>query len=181
MIKSAMQKDEKDLREASAPDIGTLDLTSHGVLAHFAKSTRNVQLMTFMLALDRVDQWAVDYNENESESDKALEIQIFVQDLQRFVEASLPVLHRVPREFVDILGYLTTTRCMYLIRFAGQHNEGFLESLSFLLEEDAGQSPNVTAVWRRLEAFNKAKLLGDIFSGKRLTRILQIMGSYSDV
>jgi|GEM_PF-1439481 len=179
MPDSTAQASESDLKGVLIPEIETLDLRSHSVLAHFAKSTRNVQLLNFLLALDRVDKWALDYN--ESESPKALEIQLFVQDLQRFVEASLPVLHRVPREFADILCHLTTTRCMYLIRFVGQHNEEFLGRLNFLLEEEAGQSPNVAAVRRRLEAFSKAKLLGKIFSGKRLTRILQIMGSYSDV
>ncbi|WP_240533832.1 hypothetical protein [Aeromonas veronii] len=33
-----------------------------------------MQLLNFLLALDRVDKWAVDYN--ESESPKALEIQL---------------------------------------------------------------------------------------------------------
>ncbi len=179
MIESTTHASTSDLKGVPIPEIETLDLTSHSVLTHFAKSTRNVQLLNFLLALDRVDKWAVDYNEPESPN--ALEIQLFVQDLQRFVEDSLPVLHRVPREFADILSHLTTSRCMYLIRFVGQHNDEFLERLGFLLEAEAGQSPNVAAVRRRLEAFSKAKLLGEIFSGKRLTRILQIMGSYSDV
>lgn len=179
MPNSIAEAEPSDLKGISIPEIEMIDLTSHGVLAHFAKLTRNIQLLNFLLALDRVDRWAVDYN--ESESPKALEIQLFIQDLQRFVEASLPVLHRVPREFVDILSHLTTTRCMYLIRFVGQHNDDFLERLGFLLEEEAGKSPDVAAVRRRLEAFSKAQLLGEIFSGKRLTRILQIMGSYSDV
>lgn len=179
MLDSTIKDNEHSLRGIEIPEIGTLDLTSHGVLGHFAKSTRNVQLLTFLLALDRVDKWAVDYNEDQSS--KAFEIQLFMQDLQRFVEASLPVLHRVPEEFSEILAHLTTTRCMYLIRFVGQRNEEFLEKLGFLLEEGAESSPNIAAVRRRLEAFSKAKLLGEIFSGKRLTRITKIMGSYSDV
>jgi hypothetical protein len=176
---SSAQARTGDLKGVPIPEIEALDLRSHSVLAHFARSTRNVQLLDFLLALDRIDKWAVDYN--ELESPKVLEIQLFVKELQRFVEASLPVLHRVPREFADILSHLTTTRCMYLIRFVGQHNDEFLEQLGFLLEEEAGQSPNVATIRRRLEAFSKAKLLGEIFSGKRLTRISQIMGSYSDV
>lgn len=179
MFESATETSASDLRGVPIPEIETFDLTSYSVLAHFAKSTRNVQLLNFLLSLDRVDTWAVDYN--ESESPKALEIQLFIQDLQRFVESSMSVLHRVPQEFADILCHLTTTRCMYLIRFVAQRNDDFLERLGFLLEEEAGQSPNVAAVRRRLEAFSRAKLLGEIFSGKRLTRILQIMGSYSDV
>lgn len=159
--------------------VNALDLTTHGVLAHFAQSTRNVQLLNFLLSLDRVDRWAVDFNESESRN--AIDIQLFMQELERFVEVSLPVLHRVPREFAELLSHLTTTRCMYLLRFVGQHNDEFLERLGFLLENEAGESPDVAAVRRRLEAFSKAKLLGEIFSGKRLTRIMNIMGSYADV
>ncbi len=176
---SAVPTSESNFMDLAIPGIETIDLTSYNVLAHFARSTRNVQLLNFMLALDRVDKWAVDYN--EAESANSMDIQLFLHDLECFVDASLPVLHRVPREFADILSHLTTTRCMYLIRFVGQRNDQFLDQLGFLLEDDAGQSPDVAAVRRRLEAFGKAKLLGEIFSGKRLTRILQVMGSYSDV
>lgn len=179
MMRTTEQARTGDFTGVQIPEIKTLDLTLHSVLAHFAQTTRNVQLLNFLLAMDRVDKWAVDYN--ESESPNALEIQQYMQGLQRLVEASLPVLHLVPSEFADILCRLTTTRCLYLIRFVGQHNEEFLEQLGILLEEGAGQSPNVAAVRRRMEAASKAKLLGEIFSTKRLTRILQIMGSYSDV
>ncbi|WP_240533942.1 hypothetical protein [Aeromonas veronii] len=178
MLDSTAQASTSDLKGVPIPEIETLDLTSHSVLAHFAKSTRNVQLLNFLLALDRVDKWAVDYN--ESESPKALEIQLFVQDLQRFVEASLPVLHRVPREFADILCHLTTTRCMYLIRFVGQHNEEFWNGWASCWKKRPDNHPCRS----RQAAFGsvqQGETTGEIFSGKRLTRILQIMGSYSDV
>jgi len=178
MLDSTAQASTSDLKSVSIPEIDKLDLTLRSVLEHFVKSTRDMKLFNFLLSMDRVDKWVIDYNELESL--KAHEIQLFLQDLQHFIEASLPVLHRVPREFADILSYLTTSRCMYLIRFVGQHNEEFLDQLGFLLEEDR-QSPNIAVIRRRLEAFSKAKLLGEIFSGKRLNRILQIMGSYSDV
>lgn len=172
---------DEQIADASleVPAISSLDLTQHSVLAHFAKTTKNVQLLNFLLALDRVDRWAVDFN--ESESPQVFDIQLYMQELQRFVEASLPVLHRVPKEFAEVLSHLTTTRCMYLLRYVSQHNEAFLESFGGLLEAQASNSADIAAVKRRLEAFSKARLLGEIFSGKRLNRIVQIMGSYSDV
>ena len=179
MSKSTSSLSFDKMESVPLPDIETLDLTLFSVLGHFAKSTRNVQLLSFLLSLDQVDKWTVDYN--EAGSDRALDVQIFVQDLQSFVETSVPVLHEVPKEFADMLSHLTTTRCMYLIKYIGQHNEDFLDRFSALLEEESERSLNVAVVLRRLEAFSKAKLLGEIFSGRRLTRILQIMGSYSDV
>lgn len=171
--------DDSKFIGAEIPKIESLDLTAHSVLAHFAKSSRNVQLLNFLMALDRVDKWAVDFEADDSGQE--FEIQLLMQELQRFVEASAPVLHRVPREFADLLSNLTTSRCMYLVRYVGQQNEAFVENLAFLLESDSESSPNVAAVRRRFEAFSKARLLGEIFSGPRLREINQIMGSYADV
>lgn len=171
--------DDIKLTGAEIPKIEALDLRAHSVLAHFAKSSRNVQLLNFLMALDRVDKWAVDFQADESEGD--FDVQLLMQEVERFVEASAPVLHRVPREFTDLLAHLTTSRCMYLVRFVGQRNDAFVESLGFLLESDSGESPNIAAVRRRFEAFSRARLLGEIFSGPRLREINQIMGSYADV
>lgn len=162
-----------------SPVMTSIDLTSNGVLGHFAKTTQNVQLLSFLLALDGVDTWAVDFEEDQAKN--VFEIKLFIQNLQQFVETKSSVLHLVPEKFTDLLAHLTTSRCMYLIRFVGQHNDGFLEQLELLLAEAKGGSVNLSTVRRRLEAFGKAKLLGEIFSGKRLTRITKLMGSYANV
>ncbi len=167
-----------DAGGAAAPPV-TLDLSSHGVLGHFARSTRNPRLLTFLMALDRVDRWAVDFDEAESPS--SIEIQMFLRDLERFVESSLPVLHRVPTEFGDMLAHLTSSRCLYLVQKVSEHGEGFFDALSLLLQGEDGASAGISTVKRRLDAFSRAKLLGEIFSHGRLTRIMKIMGSYSDV
>jgi len=179
MLEASINVDENSLRGIAIPVIESLSLTAHGVLGHFAQSTRNAQLLSFLLALDRVDRWAVDFDEDQAAN--TLDIQLFLQELHEFVESSLPVLHRVPEEFAELLAHLTTTRCMYLIRFVGQRNESFLDELASLIDRGAAASPSVAAIQRRFEAFSKARLLGEIFSGKRLTRITQIMGSYSHV
>ncbi|WP_460199040.1 type IV secretion protein IcmW (plasmid) [Xanthomonas campestris pv. passiflorae] len=158
-------------------ELEPIDLTEHAVLGHFARTTRNVQLLNFLMALDRVDRWAVDYADAEKAED--FEVQVFLQDLKQVVESSVAVLHRVPRELTDILAHLTTTRCMYLIRYISLRNPQFPEQLGVLLE-GTDTTPNVITVRRRLEAFSRARLLGEIFSGARLNRIVQIMGSYSD-
>lgn len=158
---------------------GPLDLSQQAVLKHFAESTQSAHLLTFLLSLDSVDRWAVDFNEGQSAT--AFEVQLFLQEFQRFVETSVTVLHRIPKELAAILAHLTTSRCMYVIRYAGQHNDGFSEQFSVLLEQEAGASVDVAALKRRLEAFSKAQLLGAVFSGQRLDRIMKIMGSYSHV
>lgn len=172
------ETDQPSLADVPIPQIDELDLTAHGVFQHFVASGRRGQLLTFLLALDRLDKWAVDFN--EMTSPQAFDIQLYLQDLSRFVAASSEVLHRVPREFAEVLAHLTTTRCMYLIRYVSQNNPDFLDGLAFLIESDGGADPNLVAIRRRFEAFSKARLLGEIFSGKRLHRIVSIMGSYTD-
>jgi hypothetical protein len=173
-----MAEPEESLRDIAIPAIEEVDLRAHAVFQHFVTSARRGQLLTFLLALDRLDRWAVDYN--EMTSPQVFDIQLYLQDLARVVEEGAKVLHRVPREFAEVLAHLTTTRCMYLIRYVSQHNPQFLDSLAFLIESDGGADPNVAAIKRRFEAFSKARLLGEIFSGKRLDRIVSIMGSYRD-
>jgi len=167
------------LMSTATQQVASFDLGVTAVQRHFAQSTRSVRLLNFLMSLGRVDQWAVDYGEREQGD--TFHIAIFVSELEAFVRENLSVLHKVSHEFAVILSYLTTMRCLYLIQYVGQENENFLERLILLLQgEEAQSSPNIATIKRRLEAVNKAKLLGDIFSGKRLTRISQIMGSYKD-
>lgn len=163
------------------PARGELDLTSHGILTHFAKSTRNVRLLNFMMALDRVDTWAVDYDAENQTAAQAIEVSALMDNLRELIENSVPVLHRVPAELAEVLAHITTSRCMYLIRFVGHHNAAFMEAFGELLEQESGKSPSIHALRRRLEAFSKAKLLSDIFARNRIERIMKIMGSYADV
>lgn len=160
------------------PPITSPDLTAQEVFQHFVASQKRAQLLTFLLALDRFDKWAVDFN--EMTSPQVFDIQLYLQELASFVESSAKVLHRVPREFTEVLAHLTTTRCIYLIRYVAQKNPEFLDQLTYLIELDDGGDPNVAAIRRRFEAFSKARLLGEIFSGQRLSRIVSIMGSYKD-
>lgn len=70
---------------AHTPAIEQLDLTAHGVLGHFAKSSRNAALVKFLISMDRLDRWAVDFDEDAS--GQQFEIQLLVQELQAFIEA----------------------------------------------------------------------------------------------
>ncbi|MEX5623568.1 type IV secretion protein IcmW, partial [Pseudomonas syringae] len=86
--------DEYTTSEAGTPPIDQLDLTAHGVLGHFAKSSRNAQLVSFLMSMDRLDRWAVDFDEDAPAHQ--FEIQLLMQEVQAFVEAYALVLHQVP-------------------------------------------------------------------------------------
>jgi hypothetical protein len=166
---------EESLADSEIPIIAHVDLTAHEVFQHFVSSGKRGQLLAFLLALDRYDTWAVDFQ--ESTSPQVFDIQQYLQELSDFVGGSVTVLHRVPAELAEVLAHLTTTRCMYLIRFIGQRNPEFLDALARLLEQDGGANPNISAIRRRFQAFSNGNLLGEMFSGARLRRIVAIMGS----
>ena len=170
--------DEIKLSGAEISPFDKLDLTSHGVLGHFAKSSHNVQLLNFLMALDRVDRWAVDYAEDTSA--QPFELQLLMQEVQAFVETYALVLHRVPQPFAELLAQLTSSRCMYLVQYLAQRNEAFTGSLGALLGDAAVQSADLSVLRSRLDVFSKAHLLSEVFSGQRLREISQIMESYAD-
>jgi hypothetical protein len=162
--------------DTPVPLIDSLDLSRDGVLKHFAASGRRGQLLTFLMALDGFDKWAVDFEAQSPPQD----VQLYLRDLSQFIATVAVILHRVPREFAEVLAYLTTTRCMYVIRYVSQHNTQFLDQLAFLIGSGADSDPNLATIRRRFETFSRARLLGEIFSGKRLSRIVSIMRSDSN-
>lgn len=143
----------------------------------FTTATDPGRLLTFLLALDRLDRWAVDFGEGVTGD--AFDVQLFLLELGALVESSFAVLHRVPREFSEVLGHLTTTRCLYLVRELSRRNPLFLDSLTAALSMP-NRDANLSAIRRRFEAFERAQLLGEIFSEERLQRIVRVMGSYTD-
>jgi hypothetical protein len=171
-----MSEVDQPLAALPIPPIREMDLTAHGVYQHFVSSGRRGQLVNYLLSLDRMDRWAVDHN--EMTSPEAFAIQLLLKDLGAFVEEAAALLHLVPQEFATVLAHLTTTRCMYVIRYVSQHNPEFLDTLGQLIANDRGAHPDLSVILRRFQAFSKGRLLGEIFSGKRLERIVSIMGSY---
>lgn len=171
--------DEHTISEAGTPPIDQLDLTAHGVLGHFAKSSHNARLVHFLTTMDRLDRWAVDFDEDAPAHQ--FEIQLLMQEVQAFVEAYARVLHQVPQPFAELMAHLTSSRCMYLVRYVAQRNEAFTGAIAPLLAGDLSQPAELTAFRGRLEAFSKAHLLSEIFSAERLREISQIMESYADV
>lgn len=167
---------DQSLGNLDIPQITNVDLRSVEVYQHFVSEGRSTKMLTFLLALDRFDRWAVDYNENTSP--ELFDIQLYLQELGSVVSSAVKVLHRVPLALAETLAHVTTSRCMYLIRFIGQHNPKFLDNLAFLIENDGGADPNIAVIRRRFEAFSKAKMLGEIFAPDRLNRIVSIMQGY---
>ena len=166
------------LADAHVPQIEGLDLTAQGVYKHFVASGDQVKILSFLLSLDRMDRWAVDFD--EMSSPETVNIQLYLEELLQFLQTSSEALHKIPREFAEVLAHLTSTRCMYVLRYVSQHNTQFLDALAYSIGSDEGKDPHLTTIKRRFEVFSRARLLGDIFSGARLSRIVSIMNAYHD-
>jgi hypothetical protein len=169
---------EMKLSDGPIPLISPLDLSSSGVIRHFAQSTRNVALLNFLVRMDEVDRWAVDYN--ELSSPKAIEIGAYVDQVRQFVEEFGDVVDRLPEPFTEVLAHLTTSRCLVLLRAMSQRNPAFLHRLTELIDVPSGASLAAKTVQRRIVAAYKAELLSEIWSNGRLELINRIMRSYRD-
>ncbi len=163
--------------------IDELDLDCQSVLAHFVAGggPDAARTISFLLGLDSVDHWAVDFREAQRVDEDAMRLRAFIGDLERVVRAHAPVLDHLADPFVQLLAGLTTSRCMMILRYVSQKNDRFIDRLARTLESSSQDDVMVSTVRRRLEAFERAQILGRIFSGARLVRIMQIMGSYRDV
>ena len=71
---------------------------------------------------------------------------------------------------------MRSSRCLYLLKRASEQNEALGDQLEKLLGEATAEDSLILVVRRRLEAFTKAQLIGEIFSSSRLERIKSIMG-----
>lgn len=167
----------------SGAAIEDLELDSQSVLAHFVAGggADAARTLNFLLGLDSVDRWAVDFGEYNRVDSDAMRLRGFIGDLERVIRENAPVLDRLVGQFVQLLAGLTTSRCMVILRYVSQRNEHFIDRLASTLEAAGDDDLMVSTVRRRLEAFERAQMLGRIFSGARLLRIMQIMGSYRDV
>src|SRR3990167_9286276 len=89
---------------AEVGDAVTLvDLSGYSIMSSFARSTQSARMLAFLLRIDGVDRWAVDFKEDEAPN--TLEIKAFVPQLQAFMnEGGLGNLRAAPREFLELLG-----------------------------------------------------------------------------
>lgn len=163
--------------------ITELDLDSQSVLAHFVQGGGDdiARTLNFLLGLDSVDRWAVDFGEHKRVDADAIHLRSFIGKLERVMRENAPVLDHLVDPLVSLLAGLTTSRCMMILRYLAQKNDRFIDRLAQTLEASGKDDLLVSTVRRRLIAFERAEMLGRIFSGVRLLRIMQIMGSYRDV
>lgn len=153
----------------------SIDLSGYAVMANFARSTNSARMLAFLLRIDSVDGWAVDFKEDEAPN--ALEIKAFVSELQAFLnDGGMESLQAAPREFLELLGGLRSSRCLYLLKVASEQNPELADQIEGLLGQATVSDRLVLVVRRRIEAFTKAQLLGEIFSSSRLERIKTAMG-----
>ena len=159
-----------------APTRDSLDLRAFVVQAHFAQM-RSTPLMAALFGMDSVDRWAVDFGEDDATLEEAMRIRAFVDSLGQAVEQTLPVLDQAADLLANLAAHLTTSRCIYLLRYVGSHNPGFIGRLAALLEgEDNGAEINV--IRQRLATFARNEALARIFSPQAIEKIGEIMESY---
>lgn len=157
-----------------------VDLDRNRILADFAKSQNSERMVALLMRIDDADKWTVDFKQEESEN--PFDIVAFIHHLQFFLNNSgLEALNAAPREFLELLGGLRSSRCLYLLKVIGEHAPGLAETLEkhlFEINEPASESDRlILVVRRRVEAFTKAQLLGEIFSNERLERVKSLMGT----
>lgn len=160
-----------------------LDLSSQAVLGHFLgrEGPDAARTLSFLIELDKVDRWAVDFAEHERVDQDAIALRAFLSHLESVLREHASVLDQVGQTFVTMLAGLTTSRSMLILHYVAQQNEGFIDALECILDRSSDDDVMVATVRRRLQAFQRAQMLGRIFSGARLLRITQIMGSYVNV
>src|SRR3990167_8832936 len=120
---------------AEVGDAVTLvDLSGYSIMSSFARSTQSARMLAFLLRIDGVDRRAVDFKEDEAPN--TLEIKAFVTQLQAFLNAGgLGNLHAAPREFLELLGGLRSSRCLFLLKQASAENPELGDQLEKLLAE----------------------------------------------
>ncbi|MDR2208488.1 MAG: hypothetical protein LBE22_05895 [Azoarcus sp.] len=157
---------------------GMLDLSAHAVQAHFAQ-TRSVSLLAAVFGMDATDKWAADFSEKDATPEERMLIRDFLSSVEQVVEQGLPVLDQAPERFSDLVAYLTTSRCICLLRYVAHHNPAFMDRLAELVEtEDSDAGVEVRIVIRRLVTLAKNEILARIFSKQAIDSILEIMRSY---
>lgn len=155
---------------AAAP----IDLGNYAIMSNFARSTQSARVLAFLMRIDSVDAWAVDFKEDEAPN--ALEIKAFVTQLQAFLNSGgMSTLHVASHKFLELLGGMKSSRCLYLLKMASEQNPQLADQIEKQLGEATPADRLVMVVRRRLEAFTKAQLIGEIFSDARLKRIESIM------
>ena len=159
---------------SSASAEAPIDLSSYAIMSSFARSAQSARIPAFLDRMDAQDGWAVDFREDESA--EVLKVKALVRDLQRMLNGGgMLRLRAAPREFLELLGGLRTSRCLYLLKMAGERDPGLGAVLEELLSVAPPSDRLLAVVRQRIEVFTKAQLLGDVFSSSRLERIKSIM------
>lgn len=153
----------------------SIDLSSYGIFANFARSTQSMRMLAFLMRIDGIDRWAVDFNEDEAPN--SFEIKSFIGSLQSFLNAGgMDRIHAAPREFLELLGGLRSSRCLYLLQLACKQNLELGNQIENLLSEATPNDRLILVVRHRIYALMRAELIGEIFAKSRLERIKSIMG-----
>lgn len=148
-----------------------LDLDRQVIYEELAHLSQGSALFRFLLSLDQVDHWAIDHDDKADEE----ALVAYLKEVEDVFSSYYPVLHQFSEDLSGVLSHLTTTRCIYLLRYLAARNETFMPWFSMMLLRDFENSADVAAIVKRLEALDRAALLSEIFSRDRLQSILRIL------
>jgi hypothetical protein len=148
------------------------------IMQFYRNRSPSGRMLKFVLDLDRMDRWCVDFS---SEMPGVVDQEV-LDGLERVLQDYREVLGEVPQDLLPVLTRLTTSRSLYVLHYVAQNHPEFIDRFISLLEQNStGNDPaavDIRTIRRRLDAFYRAKLLQEVFSGERLQRITKIMGSY---
>jgi len=163
--------------KAPEPAIDPLDLDRQSVFMFFGQLAHSMRFLSFLHHMDTVDTWAFDYVQGERPDSN--EVKAFLSLLQTTVNQHVGHVEQCLPPLVSLMSRLTSSRSMYLIQFIAQRNPAFIAALLTYLDQTSATSVESLSILRRFDTFLRAKLLKEIFSGERLTRIIGILRSYS--
>lgn len=176
-MSALMRSPHFTLSKQGAPKATSLDLSRAAIYRFFFLDQGHGSFVNYLQSMDSQDDWAVDFGTitPEAAADPALDA--LLEKLQRTISQNTIALHDGVELLVTIMSHLTTSRCMYLLRYISDNNDDFVTSFSHYLEAQSAHSADALALLRRVEAFYRAEMLSKIFSESRLTRIVRILRS----
>lgn len=168
-------REGNDMSNSMRNHEGDLNLGRPEVLRYFSSIAGNrAGVLGFIQNMDRVDRWAVDHQEFDCPGSAS--IAFLLSRVQTVISKNVSVIDQAPRELLGVLAHLTTSRCIFLFHYITHHNAKVLPAIVSVEPQldDAGRIDLLT-LQRRIVVLERAQILDNIFSRKRLAEVSAIM------
>lgn len=148
-------------------------LTKKGVADFYSQRLSSLTMTNFVARMDAVDSWTFDFDELNQPD--ATTINDFINNLEGLVLLHAEHLHVKLVELTSVLSRLTSSRCIYILHYLSIQNERFLPLFIDHIDRTQNESVESLSVIKRLIAFYRAELIGEIFSKKRIGLVLSVL------